>query len=291
MKIKAYAKVNLALKVINKREDGYHNLVTIMDLIDIYDEIHISKSNEVIFRCSDKSLENDHNLVVKAINVLKDDYPKCANLGINIYLNKHIPYGAGLGGGSSDAASVLIVLNKIWKLDLTFDELVNEALKLGSDVPFFLLRNLGILSGIGENVNAIDSKLKLYYVLVLPGYPMYTKDVYENNEIYGDDLDQVDEMLDGFNNNDARKVINNIFNDLQASACKINDTEPRIIDIIKIANEYINSKGYLAKAMMSGSGSSVFSVFENRSDAIDAYNYLSNTLGKYKGVTVILTNN
>ena len=266
MKIKAYAKVNLALKVINKREDGYHNLVTIMDLIDIYDVLHISKCDKVIFTCSDKSLENNNNLIIKVINLLKNEYPNIKELGAKIHLEKHIPYGAGLGGGSSDAAATLIVLNYLWKLNLTFEEMIKIALRVGSDVPYFLLGNLGILSGIGENVNYINSNLKLYYLLVLPDYSCSTKEVYEANKIYGDDLDNIDKMIIALHQDDACAVINNMFNNLTAAAIAINDEEPKIKDIIEEINNVISDNNINGKAIMSGSGSTVFAAFANRKD-------------------------
>ena len=266
MKIKAYAKVNLALKVINKREDGYHNLVTIMDLIDIYDVLHISKCDKVIFTCSDKSLENNSNLIIKAISLLKNEYSSVKELGVKIHLEKHIPYGAGLGGGSSDAAATLIALNYLWKLNLTFEEMVKIALRVGSDVPYFLLGNLGILSGIGENVNYINSNLKLYYLLISPGYLCSTKEVYEANKIYGDDLENIDKMIIAFSQDDACGVINNMFNDLTNAAIAINNKEPRIKDIIEEINSAIGDNNINSKAIMSGSGSTVFAAFTNRKD-------------------------
>ena len=266
MKIKAYAKVNLALKVINKREDGYHNLVTIMDLIDIYDVLHISKCDKVIFTCSDKSLENNSNLIIKAISLLKNEYSSVKELGVKIHLEKHIPYGAGLGGGSSDAAATLIALNYLWKLNLTFEEMVKIALRVGSDVPYFLLGNLGILSGIGENVNYINSNLKLYYLLILPGYSCSTKEVYEANKMYGDDLENIDKMIIAFRQDDDCGVINNMFNDLTNAAIAINNKEPRIKDIIEEINSAIGDNNINSKAIMSGSGSTVFAAFTNRKD-------------------------
>ena len=266
MKIKAYAKVNLALKVINKREDGYHNLVTIMDLVDIYDLLHISKCEKTIFTCSDKSLENNNNLIIKVINILKNEYPDAKELGVKIHLEKHIPYGAGLGGGSSDAAATLIALNYLWKLNLTFEQMVNLALKIGSDVPYFLLGNLGILSGIGEKINHIDSNIKLYYLLILPDYSCSTKEVYEVNKIYGDDLENIDKMIIAFHQDDACSVIDNMFNDLTAAAISINNKDPKIKDIIEEVNKKIIDNGVKGKAIMSGSGSTVFAAFTNRKD-------------------------
>lgn len=276
MRIKAYAKVNLALKVVNKRDDNYHNLQTIMDLIDIYDVVRIKRHNAILFECSDKNLENNNNLVLKAIDELKKYCNLNESHGAKIFLKKHIPYGAGLGGGSSDAASTLIALNKIWKLELTFEELVKIALKVGSDVPFFLLSQRGILSGIGENVNAIDSNLKLYYLLINPKYPMYTKDVYMNNKVYGDNFDSIDNMIKAFNSNFVDEVINNMFNDLTDSAISLNNDEPKIKDIIDKANNVINEYKITGKAIMSGSGSSVVCAFTNKADRDLIFNQLNN---------------
>lgn len=273
MKIKAYAKVNLALKVINKREDGYHNLSTIMDLISIYDVIYIKKSNDIKFRCSNKDLENDDNLIIKLINILKNEYPVCEQLGACIYLKKNIPLGAGLGGGSSDAAATLLALNKLWKLNLSFEELASIALKLGSDVPFFLLRSLGILSGIGEDIKPIKTNTKLYYLLVFPGYSSYTKDVYQNNEIVGNDLTKVLDMIKAFNNNDTKLVIDNLFNDLTDAAIKINKDKPFIKDIIDDLNNYIIDNKITAKAIMSGSGSTVFAACADKASLAKIYKY------------------
>lgn len=276
MKIKAYAKVNLALKVINKREDGYHNLSTIMDLIDLYDVIYISKCKEIKFSCNDKSLENDNNLILKAIKAVKEAYPSVSTNGVYIKLIKNIPYGAGLGGGSSDAASVILALNKIWKLRLSFDELVQVALRVGSDVPFFLLKGLGILSGIGESVNCIDSETKLYYLLVLPGYHTSTKNVYEANKINSNDYTNIDNMIRGFHFDDKNMIIDNMVNDLEEATISINSQEPKIVDIINDLNDLIQEKCIHAKAIMSGSGSTVFAAFKELKDAEaikDALNY------------------
>ena len=276
MRVKAYAKVNLALKIINKREDGYHNIATIMDLISIYDVLHISKCEDIIFTCSDNSLETDDNLVIKAINALKNKCPKAKELGAKIHLEKYIPYGAGLGGGSSDAAMTLVALNKLWNLGLSFDELASIALSVGSDVPYFLLGGLGILTGTGENVNYINTNLKLYYLLILPGYHCHTKDVYEANKIYGDDLEKVDNMISGFHNNDYDLVIDNMFNDLTDAAISVNDYSPKISDVIDNVNNLISDNDIKAKAIMSGSGSTVIAAFNKKSDANLIYKKLKN---------------
>lgn len=277
MKYRAYAKVNLNLKVINKRIDGYHNLYTVMDLVDVYDEIDINKNDDIIFTCSDKELENDNNLILKAINILKKVYPICQNSGVSIHLEKHIPYGAGLGGGSSDAACVISALNDIWGLKLSLSDLIKVAIQVGSDVPFFLLRSRGVLKGIGEEINKIDSKLLLYYVIISPNYPMSTKLVYENNKVYSNDITSALRMIDGFKKENALDVINNMENDLTQSAINLNNCEPTIKNIIDASTHFINDNKLAGNAIMSGSGSCVVCCFSTRNDANLFYDYMVKT--------------
>lgn len=269
MKIKAYAKVNLGLKVLSKRENGYHNLATIMDLINLYDVIHIKNDSTISLDSNNKDII-DNNLILKAISIIKDECKDASSKGCKIYLDKKIPIGAGLGGGSSDAANVILALNKLWQLDLSFEKMVEIALKVGSDVPFFLLRSIGILSGIGENVNAIDTDIKLYYLLAIPNYPLFTKDVYANNHICEESYEKIDILINALNHNDTKKVIFNMFNDLLDAAISINKDAPSINDIICAMNNYFKESNIAAKAIMSGSGSCVFAAFTNKKDCLKA---------------------
>ena len=138
IEIKAPAKINIGLNIISKRSDGYHNLETIFyPLYDLCDIIQIKKSNEFKFACDEKSLScDDSNLIVRTVELLEEHTKQ--KFDVDIYLQKNIPMGAGLGGGSSDAAATLISLNEMFSLGLDQQTMLDLALELGSDVPFFL---------------------------------------------------------------------------------------------------------------------------------------------------------
>ncbi len=149
LNLQSPAKINLYLRVLNKRPDGFHDLDSAFQLIDLFDNIEMSDidSSEVIIQCEPSIIKSEDNIILKAINDLKKDY-KIDN-GIEIKLKKNIPIGAGLGGGSSNAASVLLGLNKMWGLDISYSEMVKRGKSLGADVPFFIHGENAYVSGIG----------------------------------------------------------------------------------------------------------------------------------------------
>ena len=147
-----------------------------------------------------------------------------------------------------------------------------------------MLKGLGILSGIGENVNHIDSKTKLYYLLVLPGYSTSTKDVYEVNTINSNDYTNIDNIIRGFHFDDKDMIIDSMSNDLEEAAISINDQEPKIIDIINELNGLIKENNIHAKAIMSGSGSTVFAAFKD----LEGAKIIKEVL-KYKNYKMIIT--
>lgn len=145
----AHAKINLGLHVLRKRTDGYHDIQTIFVPIPWADVLYAEPADEVTMTCSDETLPiDDRNLVMKAAAMLQQTYH--AQQGVAFHLEKHIPYGAGLGGGSSDAAAAMILLNSLWKLELSPEDLNDVALELGSDVPFFLGSEAALGQGRGE---------------------------------------------------------------------------------------------------------------------------------------------
>ena len=151
MKFLSPAKLNLNLRVISKRNDGYHNLETTFQLINLFDEISFEESDKSFgISCDGLDIEPENNLIFKSLNAIT----KHCNLdkGIQIHLKKIIPAGAGLGGGSSNAATTLIALNKIWNLNLSTEELVNIGKGLGADVPIFIYGRNAVATGIGEEV-------------------------------------------------------------------------------------------------------------------------------------------
>ena len=163
----APAKINLVLEVLGKHND-YHRISSIVQSVDLCDVLNFKPSVEIYFKCDEPSLECN-NLVTHAAILLKES-TKCS-LGARIELYKHIPWGVGLGGGSSDAAVTLLALNELWKLGLSLSELAHLASKLGSDVPFFIHMGIALVEGTGEKVKPLPSLCPTWFVLLVPQLP------------------------------------------------------------------------------------------------------------------------
>jgi 4-diphosphocytidyl-2-C-methyl-D-erythritol kinase len=175
----APAKINLVLEVLGKHND-YHQISSIIQSIDLCDVLNFQPDKEIYFECDEPDLKTD-NLVIQAATLLKES-TKCS-LGARIELRKHIPWGVGLGGGSSDAAATLLVLNELWGLWLPLAELVHLAFKLGSDVPFFIHKGTALVEGKGEKVTLLPSLPSACFVLLVPPLPKIsdkTKQMYNN---------------------------------------------------------------------------------------------------------------
>ncbi|MBF8266772.1 MAG: hypothetical protein HW388_280 [Dehalococcoidia bacterium] len=164
--VKAWAKVNLTLEVLGKRGDGYHQVASVMQTIDLCDELRLAPSDQLMLSCNVASLETPDNLVLKAATLLKKQTGYSG--GAEIYLNKAIPLASGLGGGSSDAAATLKALNRLWGLGLSPEELRALAADLGSDVPFFLQGGTALVEGWGEEVCPLRPLSQVYFVLLVP---------------------------------------------------------------------------------------------------------------------------
>jgi len=179
IRIKAPAKVNLFLKVLGKRPDGFHELDTLFEALDFVDELVIQEEpSRIRLICNVSTLpRGPRNLVVQAAQLLKGKYS--VSQGALIHLRKNIPVAAGLGGGSSDAAATLLGLNRFWKLRLPKKRLLKLAEELGSDVPFFILKSpYALARGRGEKLKALKVRSKLWHVLVTPRLKVLAKDVY-----------------------------------------------------------------------------------------------------------------
>jgi 4-diphosphocytidyl-2-C-methyl-D-erythritol kinase len=180
-RVEAPAKLNLYLEVLGKRPDGYHELETVMQTVTLYDELTFSPTpaGDIEFSCQDPAVPNDAtNLVVRAAELLRKETGTPS--GAQITLKKRIPVVAGLGGGSSDAASTLMTLNRLWNLDLSQARLGELAAQVGSDVPFFLVGGAALCRGRGERVSPVLGVGPRDYVLVSPRIHVSTKQVYEN---------------------------------------------------------------------------------------------------------------
>ena len=175
----APAKINLVLEVLG-RHDNYHQISSIIQSIDLCDVLNFQLEEEISFECTEPSLKQD-NLVTRAAALLKESTKYIR--GARIELRKHIPWGVGLGGGSSDAAATLVALNELWRLGLHLSELVHLASKLGSDVPFFIHKGMALVEGKGEKVTPLPSLPLTSYVLLVPPIAKMsgkTKQMYNN---------------------------------------------------------------------------------------------------------------
>ena len=194
MKFLSPAKLNLNLRVISKRNDGYHNLETTFQLINLFDEISFEESNKSFgFSCDGFDIEPENNLIFKSLNAIK----RYCNVdkGIKIHLKKIIPAGAGLGGGSSNAATTLIALNKIWDLNLSTEELVSIGKGLGADVPIFIYGKNAVATGIGDIFLDIELR-KNKYLLICPDIEVSTTEMFKKLRIHEVDPKLQNSFLD-----------------------------------------------------------------------------------------------
>jgi 4-diphosphocytidyl-2-C-methyl-D-erythritol kinase len=253
----APAKINLFLELKNKRKDGYHNLETIMQTVDLYDKLTFESTDKGIFlECNDKTLPTDtSNLVYKAAKAFLD-YFKIYK-GIKIYLKKMIPMRAGLGGGSSDAAATIAALKKLYNVDTNKKELEEIASTLGADVPFFLTGGTALCEGIGDIITPLKSINNLNIVLVNPAFGVNTASVYKKvkfpltNEV---EITRIKTQIDSCSF-DTNEAFRSCFNRLEDFVL------PDYPEIAKI-KDVLNS--FECVSLMSGSGATVFGLFDFR---------------------------
>jgi len=278
--IKAYAKINLGLDVIRKRPDGYHDIKTIMQTVSLYDTVIIRKTRfqTVTVSSNLNFLPTDQrNLAYKAVQVFREKYP--FREGLNIYLNKRIPVSAGLAGGSADAAATLKGLDRLYKTELSPEELMSLGLKVGADVPFCLLTGTALAEGIGEKLQPLPPMPDCHILLVKPDINVSTKYVYENlrlnEEIRHPDIDAMHEAL---RNKDLYRLASLMENILETVTAR----EYPIIEEIK---DKMKENGALA-SLMSGSGPTVYGIFDSQSKAEKAFGFFKSSV---YGRQVVLT--
>ena len=261
--LKSRAKINLSIDVLGKRQDGYHLVEMIMQTIDLYDLIEINeKDNDqiTIKSTSDEIPLDCNNLVYKAANLIKKTFN--INKGVEIHIKKNIPVAAGMAGGSSNAAAVLVGLNKLWNLNLSDQTLEELGLKLGADVPFCINGGAVLASGIGEELTPIKGLSKDVCIVVCkPDLFVSTKEVYEC--IDSKDIDKRPNnkfLIECLKNEDTRQLAENMFNVLEGVTMDKHPVIQQIKDIM--------TNNRALGAMMSGSGPTVFGLYENREDAV-----------------------
>lgn len=258
MKLRALAKINLGLDVTGKREDGYHEVRMVMQTIQMYDQLEIKESKELGIRLTTNLPFlpcNDGNLVYKAAKLLMDEFD--IRQGVDMNLTKFIPVAAGMAGGSSDAAAALVGINRMFQLGLTKRQLMERGVQIGADVPYCVMRGTALAEGIGEKLTSLPGVPMCYVLIGKPGINVSTKTAYENLRL--DAIQRrpdIDGMIAAIRNQDLRSItekMENVF-------------EPGIMEkypVISEIEKFMEERGAL-KAMMSGSGPTVFGIFEDR---------------------------
>jgi 4-diphosphocytidyl-2-C-methyl-D-erythritol kinase len=255
--VRAHAKINLNLRVLGRRPDGFHDLETLVQSISLHDTLEFySHDDGIRLEVDDPGVPADPgNLVWQAAASLARAAP--TPLGVGIRLGKRIPVGAGLGGGSSDAAATLIALNKIWSLGLSLADLALIAAELGSDVPFFLAGGTALLTGRGTEVRALPDVLGYRLVVVFPGVPLATREVYSQLQAPLTPMGKIGSMgpFGRIPDGEVESWVG-LGNDLGPSA-------RRLCPVIGEIEDRLKNSGATA-AGMSGSGSAVFGLFRDR---------------------------
>lgn len=258
IELKALGKINLGLDVLGRRENGYHDVRMVMQTLYLYDQITIVKKETPGIELKTNLFYlpvDENNLAYRAAKLLMDEFD--VKEGVSIYLDKHIPVAAGMAGGSSNAAAVLFGINRMFDLGLTQQELMERGVGLGADVPYCIMRGTVLAEGIGEILTPLPALPKCYVLIAKPPISVSTKLVYENldsHEIV--DHPDIDGILEGLEEQDIKKVAECMGNVLE----KVTVEEYPVIEEIK---NVMKEEGAL-NAMMSGSGPTVFGIFENK---------------------------
>jgi len=264
LNLKAYAKINLGLDVIGKRPDGYHDLRMIMQTVGIYDRVRLTRTKAPGIRVATNLSflpTGENNLVYKAAALLLEEFPQ--EDGVYIDLFKTIPVAAGLAGGSSDAAAVLVGMNRMFSLELSQKQLMERALHLGADVPYCVMRGTALAEGIGEVLTPLCAPPQCHVVLAKPAAHVSTKYVYTNLRIDENTLHpDIDGQIAALEKGDLAKLcacMGNVLESVTIPACPVIST---------IRNVMLEEGA--AGAMMSGSGPTVFGLFEESEKAAAA---------------------
>ena len=270
LSLKAYGKINLGLDVLRRREDGYHDVRMIMQTVGIFDRVDLIWKEEPGIQVETNLYylpTNENNLVYKAAKLLMDEFQ--VQEGLLIRLRKFIPVAAGMAGGSSDAAAVLFGVNKMFRLGLTTEELMQRGVKIGADVPYCILRGTALSEGIGEVLTSLPPVPQCQVLVAKPGINVSTKFVYENlhaNDLRPEQHPDIDGMIAAIKAQDLQGIADKLGNVLETVTVK----EYPVIQEIKDKMVEFGAIG----SLMSGSGPTVFGLFTNPKAAQQAYEEL-----------------
>lgn len=263
--VKALAKINLGLDVVRKREDGYHEVRMVMQTIHLFDRLEIKQTNTGKIDISTNLAflpTNENNLVYKAAKLLMDEFQ--IKDGISVKLHKHIPVAAGMAGGSTDAAAILYGMNRIFDLGLSREELMQRGVKLGADVPYCVMRGTALAEGIGEELTALPPMVKCPVLIAKPQISVSTKFVYDNLKLNDKTVHpDIDKLVADIKEKDLTKIAADMGNVLETV------TIPNYPVIAEIKNKMMECGAI--NSMMSGSGPTVFGLFDNEDTAAAAY--------------------
>lgn len=263
--LKALAKINLGLDVVRRREDGYHEVRMIMQTIQLYDRLDIKRTQEpgIQIQTNLSFLPvNENNLIYKAAKLLMDEFS--ITDGVSVKLDKRIPVAAGMAGGSTDAAAMLIGVNRLFSLGLTKRQLMERGVQIGADVPYCIMRGTALAEGIGEELSPLPPMVKCPVLIAKPSISVSTKFVYQNLKLDDTTIHpDIDRLIDDIKAKNLHDIAAHMGNVLET----VTIPNYPVIDEIK---KHMLSNGAVG-AMMSGSGPTVFGLFDDEDTAKKAY--------------------
>lgn len=283
--LKALAKINLGLDVVRRREDGYHEVRMIMQTIQLYDRLDIKRTQEpgIQIQTNLSFLPvNENNLIYKAAKLLMDEFS--ITDGVSVKLDKRIPVAAGMAGGSTDAAAMLIGVNRLFSLGLTKRQLMERGVQIGADVPYCIMRGTALAEGIGEALSPLPPMVKCPVLIAKPSISVSTKFVYQNLKLDDTTIHpDIDRLIDDIKAKNLHDIAAHMGNVLET----VTIPNYPVIDEIK---KHMLSNGALG-AMMSGSGPTVFGLFDDEDTAKKAYKAMrSSHLARQVYLTSIYNN-
>lgn len=266
---KAYAKINLGLDVIARLENGYHEVKMVMQTVGIYDVLTLKKIPQGIVVTTDNGElpTDDNNLIYKAARLMKEKYS--IQEGVSIHLEKNIPIAAGMAGGSTDAAGTFLGMNELFALEASLQELQELGVKVGADVPYCIIGGTALAEGIGEKLSPLPAPPECVLMVAKPDINVSTKYVYEHLDAEGvEEHPDIDGMTEALAGKDLQGIVARLGNVLENVTVK---RHPIIAEIKECMLEY----GAMG-SLMSGSGPTVFGIFEKKEDAERALEYIRN---------------
>lgn len=263
MTVAAPAKINLFLDITGRRSDGYHLINTVMQTVSLFDDVTVTidKSREDIsVSCTDDEIPCDSTNTAYAAVEEFFEYTEIPRVGVSVKIKKRIPSGAGMAGGSTDAAAVIFALNEMLETDLSMEELAEIGENVGADVPFCIYGGTMSAGGIGTILSPLPDMPDCHIVIVKPEFKVSTKDAYEKSDSVGyENCKSSEDLTNAVCNGNVEAISDNLYNKFE-----------EVVDIDEISDIKAMMKKYGASgAVMTGSGSAVFGIFEDKSDADD----------------------